>query len=403
MSTNVSSVVSHFPKPQNGFATTTSGSVSSGATTVGLNSVAGYSNGDVGVFVIDPTDATKKQTFTGIIDTSGVQVTSVVWTSGTNQSHANGATVVDYVTATHMGMMSKGILVAHDQTGVHKSGATYASPVLSGSVTGTYTLAGTPTITSPTISTPTIKTFNGWQSGSGTWSYVSSTTITVPSADAACMGVGTKVWITQTTSKYFNVTAVSGTTVTLSSPSGSTVANAAITSPYFSNSASPYGFPTSSAYIEIGRATLTGSADTITISSFPAKTYLRIVVKIINSGSVGTTVTFNNDTSTNYASRNSRNGGAETTSTSASSIQVAGNGSSPLYVVMEVINIAAQEKIVYGITTEAGTSGAGNVPVRQETSGKWSNTSDQITRVDVNNSSTGDFASGSEIVVYGRD
>lgn len=121
MSTSVSSVVSHFPDAENGFTTTTAGSVSSGAGTVTLNSVAGYTNGEPVVLVIDPTDAAKKQTFTGIVDTSGVQITSVVWTAGTNQSHALGATVVDYATATHIAMMSKGIKVNHTQKGNHKT------------------------------------------------------------------------------------------------------------------------------------------------------------------------------------------------------------------------------------------------------------------------------------------
>lgn len=119
MSTNVASVVSHFPDAENGFTTTTAGSVSSGAGTVTLNSVAGYTNGEPVVLVIDPTDASKKQTFTGIVDTSGVQITSVVWTAGTNQVHALGATVVDYATATHIAMMSKGIKVEHAQAGTH--------------------------------------------------------------------------------------------------------------------------------------------------------------------------------------------------------------------------------------------------------------------------------------------
>lgn len=112
MSTNVNTVTNHYPSPQNGFTTTTSGSVGSGAATVGLNSVAGYTNGQIIVLVIDPTDASKKQTFTGVVDTAGVQVTGVKWTAGTNQTHALGATVVDYATATHIGMITKGLLSA---------------------------------------------------------------------------------------------------------------------------------------------------------------------------------------------------------------------------------------------------------------------------------------------------
>lgn len=119
MATDVSTVTNHFPKPQDGFTTTTSGSVSSGGTTVGLNSTGNYSNGDIFVGIIEPGDSNKKQAFTGVIDTGGVQVTGVKWTSGTNQSHASGVTVVDYVAATHLQMMTKGILVEHNQDGTH--------------------------------------------------------------------------------------------------------------------------------------------------------------------------------------------------------------------------------------------------------------------------------------------
>lgn len=134
MATSVASVVSHFPEAENGFTTTTAGSVSSGAVTVTLNSVAGYTNGEPVVLVIDPTDAAKKQTFTGIVDTAGVQITSVVWTAGTNQTHALGATVVDYATATHISMMSKGMKVGHEQTGAHKASLPLTTPQITTSI-----------------------------------------------------------------------------------------------------------------------------------------------------------------------------------------------------------------------------------------------------------------------------
>ena len=136
MSTSVSSVTSHFPSAENGFTTTLASTISSGAATVPLNSVAGYANGEVVVFIVDPSDLSKKQTFTGTVDTSGVQITGVVWTSGTNQTHTAGATVVDYVDAAHISMVSKGLLVEHDQDGTHGA-ITPTSVVSSGPVTGT--------------------------------------------------------------------------------------------------------------------------------------------------------------------------------------------------------------------------------------------------------------------------
>jgi len=117
----VSSALKHFPTAKEGFTTTTSGSVSMGAATVGLNSTTGFSNGEVVVFIIDPTDSNKKQAFTGTIDTSGVQVTGVVWTEGTDQSHSAGATIVDYETATHWALYSRGLLRDHNHSGYHKT------------------------------------------------------------------------------------------------------------------------------------------------------------------------------------------------------------------------------------------------------------------------------------------
>lgn len=121
----VTSVTSHFPVAKEGFTTTLSSTIASAAATVPLNSVTGYSNGDTAVLVIEPASATNKQVVTGIVDTTGVQLTSAVWTEGTNQTHNTGSTVVDYVTATHMSMVTKGILVDHSQSGGHEIAINY--------------------------------------------------------------------------------------------------------------------------------------------------------------------------------------------------------------------------------------------------------------------------------------
>jgi hypothetical protein len=119
MRIDVSSVTEHFTNPQDGFTTTTSGAVSSAATTVGLNSTGDYANGDIVVLIIDPADPDKKQVFVGTIDVGGSQVTGVKWAGGTNQSHASGATVVDYYDAAHIRMITKGFLAQHKQSGSH--------------------------------------------------------------------------------------------------------------------------------------------------------------------------------------------------------------------------------------------------------------------------------------------
>lgn len=250
MSTSVASLSSNFfPSAENGFTTTTSGSVSSGAATVGLNSVAGYTNGEVAVFVIDPTDPTKKQTFTGVVDTSGSQITNVVWTAGSNTTHALGATVVDYATATHISMISKGLLVEHNQDGTH--GAVTATSV---ATTAGITVGTTLGVTGATTLTGavTLKSYDGWIYPTDTWTYASATTFTIAGVDrTAQFPVGTKIKLTQTTAKYFYVTASSfstNTTITVTGGSDYSLANATITTPALSYDATPQGFPGSFAF-----------------------------------------------------------------------------------------------------------------------------------------------------------
>jgi len=151
----ISGISKYFPSATEGFTTTLNGTISSGATTVVLNSISGYTNGDTIVLVIDPTDATKKQAFTGIVDTAGVQITSVVWTEGTNQTHTTGATVVDYWTATHMSMVTKGLLVGHTQTGAHITNLPLLLPFIQDSADATkqlkFTLSGATTAKTLTL------------------------------------------------------------------------------------------------------------------------------------------------------------------------------------------------------------------------------------------------------------
>jgi hypothetical protein len=116
----VTSVVNHFPTANEGFVTTLGSTILAGAVTVPLTSVSGLTNGTIFVGIIEPGLA-NQQTFTGTVDTAGVQITSVKWTRGTNVDHTAGVTIVDYVSGTGQDMMTKGIQVNHTQTGSHKT------------------------------------------------------------------------------------------------------------------------------------------------------------------------------------------------------------------------------------------------------------------------------------------
>lgn len=84
---------------------------------------------------------------------------------------------------------------------------------------------------------------DGWVNPNQTWTYASATTITIPTGGASRYSVGDKLKITQTTAKYFSVITVADTLLTVTAGSDYTVANAAITTPFYSHEDSPVAFP----------------------------------------------------------------------------------------------------------------------------------------------------------------
>lgn len=92
---------------------------------------------------------------------------------------------------------------------------------------------------------------DGWVSAQESWSYASSDdptfTFTISGDKTGKYHPGMRIKLTQTTSKYFIITAVSygapNTTVTVYGGTDYDLANAAITSPFYSMMKAPYGFP----------------------------------------------------------------------------------------------------------------------------------------------------------------
>lgn len=107
-------------------------------------------------------------------------------------------------------------------------------------------------ITAAVLAYMGIKT--GWIPDTNTWTYSSADSptfvISINADMTGLIGVGDKIKLTQTTAKYFIVTAVgsfsgSATLITVYGGTDYTLANAAITSPYYSHHRSPFGFPMS--------------------------------------------------------------------------------------------------------------------------------------------------------------
>lgn len=155
---------------------------------------------------------------------------------------------------------------------------------------------------------------------------------------------------------------------------------------------------------ELGRATLSSTADSMSTGTITAKKYLKVLCVLNNSGAIQPLIRFNNDSGSNYSLRFSDDGAAQSTSASQSSIISFGSSQAfSFFLNFDVINLQATEKMLSGVIQLQNTAGAANVPGVREHFSKWANTSAQITRVDIINNGAGDFASGSELVVLGHD
>lgn len=84
---------------------------------------------------------------------------------------------------------------------------------------------------------------DGWTAATGTWTYASASTITVPSGAASIYQKGDRIKWTQTTVKYGVIVAVADTLLTIAVNTDYTVANAAISANYYSHQANPLGYP----------------------------------------------------------------------------------------------------------------------------------------------------------------
>lgn len=157
-------------------------------------------------------------------------------------------------------------------------------------------------------------------------------------------------------------------------------------------------------YQELARTTLTTTGTIITVSGITPKKYLRVLVFTpVASGTISHTMYFNNDTGNNYSRRRSESGAADVTANNSNSIMASAAANSRWFTTADIINYGTEEKMIHGFTSHNGGNGAANYPTRIEFSGKWANTTNAITRIDVANGGAGNFGAGSEVVVLGHD
>lgn len=154
--------------------------------------------------------------------------------------------------------------------------------------------------------------------------------------------------------------------------------------------------------------TLSGTADDMDITDLTAKKFNQFLVASQGSSSNQTqqNFTFENNSNTVYARRSSGNGGADTTGTSAtfvtSNYGISNWGDQ--FTVMYGISISGEEKLFIYYVIWGNTAGAANAPERVEVVAKFVPSPDSdITRIDINNSGSGDFQIGDNVSALGTD
>ena len=118
---NITGVTSILPTSNEGYVDNLSASISSGASTVPVNSASAYQDGDVVVLTVDP-GVPEEATFTGTKASSPDRFVNCEWTEGNiGAGHASGSAVVDYVSATHYNLLAKALKGILNQDGSYKS------------------------------------------------------------------------------------------------------------------------------------------------------------------------------------------------------------------------------------------------------------------------------------------
>ena len=156
---------------------------------------------------------------------------------------------------------------------------------------------------------------------------------------------------------------------------------------------------------ELGRTTLGSAGDTIDVASLADKRYYMILSDLQATGLIQSTdFRVNADSGSNYAYRISSNGGTDATGVSrVGLINGVTQTSTPQFAIAYMSNLSTKEKLLLGHGVGQDTAGAGTAPLRRENSCKWAETTNPIDQLTHNNTGSGSYNTGSELVVLGWD
>jgi len=331
----------YYPTSKNAVQKTLSAQLLSTASTgdaITFDDVDGVQN-KPGVLVINRVDSNGAATpssreyisFTGTSGNTVLIETRNVDGSGAARTHAVGS-IVEFVADGVWGQrVIDQALVSHEVTGLHKSGIALPSPVITtpqindtsadhqyvlgvSELTADRTITlplltgnddfvfedHTQTLTNKTLTSPVINGMSGWDgwvTSTDTWTYASASTFTIAGVDrTAVYTAGTRLKFTQTTVKYAVVVSSSfstNTTVTIAVNTDYTIANAAITLPYYSYQANPQGYPGYFSWTPtLTNLTIGNGAITAEYAQFGTTAHFYFNVTFGNTTSMGTNPIF---------------------------------------------------------------------------------------------------------------
>ena len=126
--------------------------------------------------------------------------------------------------------------------------------------------------------------------------------------------------------------------------------------------------------------------------------------RIATGGNVVSKMRFNSvSTGTPYTSRENADGGTDTTDVSSNNIYTGSVDNVNGFLMGYFIGIATEEKLIMTWLVRNTTAGAATAPNRQETVGKWAETSSTITALNLFNDQAGSYDTSTNLSALGTD
>ena len=164
-----------------------------------------------------------------------------------------------------------------------------------------------------------------------------------------------------------------------------------------------FGGGVGGAWKELDRVTLGSEQDLISVTGLPNNQYYMLLYVLPKVSAANTRWTFNATTGSEYSSRSSNNGGSDNTFINGVNFYTHAITGGFNYGVGYISNLSSQEKLCSFNETGSASTGAGTASDRAETVSKWADSSNSISSIQLKNTDTGGFDSGSELVVLGWD